>query len=107
MSVNDIKDTTHRFADVAGEPCIMLAPIEGFNKKRLVTLEEACEPLTTIVPRINTYAYVAKKRAKNPANGLSIDESASIALYEMEWEPYTDSLYYILNITLWFTCHSS
>jgi hypothetical protein len=65
-----------------------------------VTLEEACEPLTTIVPRINTYAYVAKERAKNPANGLSIDESASITLYTMEWEPYTESLYYILNDSL-------
>ncbi|CAF4271608.1 unnamed protein product, partial [Rotaria sordida] len=51
-------------------------------------------------PRISTYVYVAKERAKNPADDLSVDESASIALYTMEWEPYTDSLYYILNSTL-------
>jgi len=100
MSVNDINDTTHRFADVAGEQCVVLTPIEGFGKKPLVTIEEATAPLTTIVPRITTYAYVAKQRAKNPANGLSVDESAAITLYTMEWEPYTESLYYILNDSL-------
>jgi hypothetical protein len=100
MSVKDRKNTTHRFADVAGEPCRMLAPIEGFRKKPLVTLEEAIAELKNIVPRIDTYAHVAKERAKNPANGLSVDESASIALYTMDWEPYTESLYCILNSTL-------
>ncbi|CAF3879624.1 unnamed protein product [Rotaria sp. Silwood1] len=100
MSVNYIQDAAHRFSDVAGEPCIMLAPIEGFNKKPLVTLEEATKPLENIVPRISTYVYVVKERAKNPPDDLSVDESASIALYTMEWEPYTDSLYYILNNTL-------
>ncbi|CAF3976337.1 unnamed protein product, partial [Rotaria sordida] len=44
--------------------------------------------------------YVAKERAKNPADDLSVDESASIALYTMEWEPHTNSLYYILNSAL-------
>ncbi len=100
MSVNEINNTTHRSADVVGEPCIMLTPIEGFSKQPLVTLEEASEPLTNIVPRIATYAHIAKARATNPANGLSVDESASIALYTMEWEPYTESLYYILNDSL-------
>jgi len=89
MSVNDITDTVHRFSDMAGEPLIMLAPIEGFNKKPLVTLEEASVPLIDIVPRLATYVHVAKERAINPANDLSVEESASIALYTMEWEPYT------------------
>jgi len=104
MSVADIKDTTHRFSDVADEPCIMLAPVEGFSRKSLVSLEEATAPLHNIVPRIALHVHSAKERAKeragNPANDLSIDESASIALYTMEWEPYVESLYYILNNTL-------
>ncbi|CAF4496535.1 unnamed protein product [Rotaria sp. Silwood2] len=100
MSVDTLQNTTHRFSDVAGEPCIMLAPIEGFNIKPLVTLEEATEPLYNIVPRVGTYVYIVKERAKNPVDDLSVDESASIALYTMEWEPYTESLYYILNQTL-------
>ncbi|CAF4224395.1 unnamed protein product, partial [Rotaria sordida] len=100
MSANDIQNTTHRFSDAAGEPCVMLTPIEGFNKKPLVTLEEATEPLKNIVPCISTHAHTAKERAKNPADDLSVDESASIVLYTMEWESYTDSLYFILNSTL-------
>ncbi|CAF1069844.1 unnamed protein product [Rotaria sordida] len=100
MSANDIQNTTHRFSDAAGEPCVMLTPIEGFNKKPLVTLEEATEPLKNIVPCISTHAHTAKERAKNPADDLSVDESASIALYTMEWEPHTNSLYFILNSTL-------
>ncbi|CAF3192408.1 unnamed protein product [Rotaria sp. Silwood2] len=100
MSVNNIQDTSHRFSDGAGESCIMLAPIDGLNNKPLVTLEEATEPLYNIVPRIDNYVYIAKQCAKNPVDDLSVDESASIALYTMEWEPYTESLYYILNKTL-------
>jgi hypothetical protein len=100
MPVNDITDIVHQFSDVAGEPLIMLAPIESFNKKPLVTLEEASVPLINIIPRLATYVHVAKERAINPANDLSVDESASIALYTMEWEPYTESLYFILNKTL-------
>ena len=100
MFLRSKEDTAHRFSDVTGEPCMMLAPIEGFTKKPLVTLELATQPLNNIVPRISTYVYIAKQRATNPANDLTVDESASIALYTMEWEPYTDSLYYILNATL-------
>jgi len=97
-----IKDTniTHRFSDVAGEPCIMLPPIEGFSNKPLVSLEEAVEPLIPIVHDIKTKAFMAKERAQNPPDNLTSDESASIALYTMEWEPYTYSLYYILNSAL-------
>jgi hypothetical protein len=32
MSLNDIKITTHRCSDVAGESCTMLVPIEGYSK---------------------------------------------------------------------------
>lgn len=100
MSVNTIKDTTHRFANVTEEPCVMLTPIEGYQKMALVTLEEASVPLHNIVPRIATYVHVAKERAMKPADNLSSDESASIALYTMEWEPFDESVYYILNDTL-------
>ncbi|CAF3387984.1 unnamed protein product, partial [Rotaria sp. Silwood2] len=100
MPVDNLQNTSHRFSDVAEEPCIMLAPIEGFNIQPLVALEKATEPLHNIVPRLQTFVHVAKQRAKHPADGLSVDESASIALYTMEWEPHTESLYYILNQTL-------
>ena len=97
-----VRDTNiiHRFSDVAGEPCTMLTPIKGFSNYPLVSLEEAVEPLISIVHDVKTRASIAKDGSKNPSDDLSSDESASIALYTMEWEPYTSSLYYILNSTL-------
>lgn len=102
MAENEISvsETRHRFSNVSEEPCIELTPIEGFKNKPLVPIEEATKPLLDIVPRLEKYVYVAKNRAKNPKDDLSVDESAAIGLYTMEWEPYTDSLYYILNKTL-------
>ena len=52
----------------------------------LVSLEEAVEKLVHILPRVQTYAYVAKQRCKTPADGLTQDESAAIVLYTMGWK---------------------
>ncbi|CAF4348840.1 unnamed protein product, partial [Rotaria sordida] len=76
-----------RIADIAQEPLEFLAPISGYEKEPLVSLEQAVEPLVSIVPKIQSHAYVAKQRCENPADGLSQDESASIMLYTMGWEP--------------------
>jgi hypothetical protein len=79
----------------------MLLPIQGYKKKPLVSLEEAIEPLLSVVPGIKQMAYVAKMKCeKPPADNLSIDESASIMLYSMEWEPQDECLYFVLNATL-------
>lgn len=97
-----IRDTSiiHRFSDVAGEPCTMLPPIEGFNNYPLVSLEEAIEPLIPIVQDVKERATIAKNNSKDPSDDLSSDQSAAIVLYTMEWESYTSSLYYILNSSL-------
>ncbi|CAF1111302.1 unnamed protein product [Adineta steineri] len=100
---NDDDDLQHnqRFFDIAGEPCRMLLPIQGYEKKPLVSLEDAVEPLVQFVPDIKRMAYVAKMKCDNPpADHLSKDESASIILYSMEWEPQDECLYYVLNATL-------
>ncbi|CAF0726458.1 unnamed protein product [Adineta steineri] len=90
-----------RFSDIAGEPCQMLLPIQGYEKKPLVSLEDAVEPLVQFVPDVKRMAYVAKMKCGNPpADYLSKDESASIILYSMEWEPQEECLYYVLNATL-------
>ncbi|CAF4006895.1 unnamed protein product [Rotaria sp. Silwood1] len=45
--------------------------------------------------------YVVKQRCKKPpADQLSVDESAAIMLYTLEWKPKEESVYYILNKTL-------
>ncbi|CAF1201846.1 unnamed protein product [Adineta steineri] len=97
---SDDDDLQHnqRFFDIAGEPYRMLLPIQGYEKKPLVSLEDAVEPLVQFVPDIKRMAYVAKMKCDNPpADHLSKDESASIILYSMEWEPQEDSMVSLLE----------
>jgi len=90
-----------RFSDFVAEPRRMLMPIQGYEKKPLVTLEEAIEPITQYVPDVERMAHVAKMNCSDPpADNLSLDESASIMLYSMEWEPQEECLYHVLNGTL-------
>ncbi|CAF2048823.1 unnamed protein product [Rotaria magnacalcarata] len=74
--------------------------IRGCEKMPLVSLEEAVEPLVSILPDVRARVYLAKTRCENPADGLTQDESASIMLYTMEWEPADETLYYVLNTIL-------
>src|SRR4051812_12475752 len=90
-----------RVADFAAEPRRMLMPIQGYEKKPLVSLEKAIEPIVEYVPDVKRMAYIAKERCnKPPADNLSLDESASLMLYSMEWKPHEECLYYVLNSTL-------
>ena len=90
-----------RVSDVAEEPLKMLMPICGFEEMPLVSLEEAVEPLLSILPNVQDYVHAAKQRCEPiPADGLTQDESASIMLYTMNWEPREECLYYVLNATL-------
>ncbi|CAF4562607.1 unnamed protein product, partial [Rotaria sp. Silwood2] len=90
-----------RVSDIAKEPQKMLMPIRGYEKMPPVSLEEAVEPLVSILPEVQDYAYVAKQRCDPvPPDGLTKDQSASIILYTMEWEPNEECLYFALNATL-------
>ena len=90
-----------RFIDLDAEPFTMLSPIEGYETKPLVSIEEAIKPLVTLVPKIEKKAYFAKERCKEIKDSeLSLDEAASIMLYTMDWEPSGKSLYSVLNGTL-------
>ncbi|CAF1387627.1 unnamed protein product [Rotaria sordida] len=89
-----------RITDIVQEPLEFIAPIGGYEEMPLVTLEKAVEPLVTILPAVQSHAYVAKQRCENPADGLTQDESASIMLYTMSWRPLDKCLYCVLNDTL-------
>ncbi|CAF0743754.1 unnamed protein product [Adineta steineri] len=90
-----------RVSDIVKEPQKILMPIRGYDEMPLVSLEEAVTPLISILPEIQDYVYVAKQRCESiPPDGLTQDESASIILYSMEWEPYEKCLYFALNATL-------
>ena len=89
-----------RFADFGTLSTRMLAPIEGYEKMPVVSLEEAVKPLLDIVPKVERNVFIVKENCREPADGLTSDESASIMLYTYESEPHADSLYVILNATL-------
>ena len=89
---------------LADDPKQLLQPIAGYAYEPLLSLEEACEPILSIVPRLPAHIWIAKENSKNPADGLTQDESAAIRLYTMEWDTAADeppgSLYAHLNRTL-------
>ncbi|CAF4478613.1 unnamed protein product [Rotaria sp. Silwood2] len=96
----DEQKHTHRFSDIAGEPRRMLLPIQGFEKMPLVSLEHAINPIVSLIPDVEQMTWIAKQNCSSPKDGLTMDESASIMLYTMEWEPYEKSFYVTLNNTL-------
>ena len=105
MENNSTEAINRRYlSGVSDEPKQILQPISGYTHEPLLTLEEACEPLLNIVPRLPAHIWVAKQNSKNPSDGLTQDESAAIRLYTMEWDAGSDdvhsSLYAQLNRTL-------
>ncbi|CAF3633963.1 unnamed protein product [Rotaria sp. Silwood1] len=96
----DEQKHTHRFSDIAAEPRRMLLPIQGFDKMPIVSLEKAIGPLISLIPDVEQMVSIAKQNCNNSKDGLTSDESASIMIYTMEWEPYEKSFYVILNTTL-------
>jgi hypothetical protein len=91
-----------RINNVLHEHNRMLLPIEGYENARLMPLEEAVKPLIPLFvgDSLLSKVWVVKERCRNPADGLSQDESASIMLYTLEWPSPDQSLYFILNNTL-------
>ncbi|CAF0913408.1 unnamed protein product [Adineta ricciae] len=81
-------------------PNRFLSSIEAYETVPIVSLERAIESLVPIVPHIEQRTLVAKTKCQNPAEHLSIDESAAICLYSMEWTPYQQSIYFLLNAAL-------
>ena len=98
---DDMLQHNQRVSDFDAKSCEYLLPIQGYEKRPLVSLEEAIEPIVPYVPRVKQMAHVAKHKCKKPpADGLTVDESASIMLYSMDWEPQEECLYHVLNGTL-------
>jgi hypothetical protein len=102
MSARFVDEAKHilHFSDATNEPQRMLPPIQGYENFPLVTLEEAVVPLISIVPEVERMTWTAKQCWTAPEDGLTNDESASIVLYTLEWEPQDKSFHVILNTTL-------
>ena len=78
-----------------------LGPIVGYASEPLLPLYKACASLTEILHNIPFYVQLAlDKTSEHPPDGLTIDESAAIRLYTIEWRKPHRSLYSMLNYTL-------
>ena len=78
-----------------------LEPIIGYAVEPLLSLAEACAPLDNILHEILFYVQMAlDETSAEPLDGLTVDESAAIRLYTIEWEVPHRSLYSMLNYTL-------
>lgn len=102
MASRDINEPQHafRFLDVDEEPQGILPPIQDYENAPLTSLSEAVIPLEPIVPDIKCMVQTVKANCGEPEDGLTRDESNSIRLYTLEWQPKDKSLFYILNQTL-------
>jgi hypothetical protein len=76
-------------------------PIVGYAEEPLLPLSKACAPLANILHNLSFYVQMAiDETPEQPPDGLTIDESAAIRLYTIEWEGPHRSLYSMLNRTL-------
>jgi len=76
-------------------------PIVGYAEEPLLPLKEACAPLSDILRDLSVYVQFAlDETPAEPLDGLTIDESAAIRLYTIEWVRPHRSLYSMLNYTL-------
>ena len=76
-------------------------PIVGYAAEPLLPLVKACTPLNDILHNLPFYVQLAlNETLEIPPDQLTIDESAAIRLYTMEWERPRRSLYSMLNHTL-------
>lgn len=87
-----------RISDIA-ERLETLAPIDGYDKMQLVSIEVAIVPLTTLVPNVKNDVKEAKKilSQRTLPKGLTIDQAAAIMLYTMEANGDDKSFYKVLN----------
>ena len=88
------------YSDLAEEPLVIYAPINGYEQMPLVSLEEAIQPLVSLVPDVREMLRQVKEHCSEMKDGLTSNESASIMLYSMEWTPRENSFSRILNKAL-------
>ncbi|CAF1510746.1 unnamed protein product [Rotaria magnacalcarata] len=92
-----ILNTRNTFNDILAD----IGPIVGYASEPLLPLYKACAPLNGIIQNILFYVQSAlEETSEQPLDGLTIDESAAIRLYTIEWEGSHQSLYSKLNYTL-------
>ncbi|CAF4046562.1 unnamed protein product [Rotaria magnacalcarata] len=85
----------------------MLMPVSGYEDLPLVSLGHAVAQAISLLPDIQKYADVAKQNCKEPAGGLTIDESAAIMLHTMNWKPIDKTLFSSIQWNSSIPCEES
>ena len=89
--------TTNTVNDIGVDP----SPITEYSKEPLLPLSKACSPLNNVLHDLSFYVQMAlDETPEQPADGLTVDESAAIRLYTIEWCTPHRSLYSKLNRAL-------
>ena len=101
-NTNDDSETrNNRLLAGMAENKTELGPVIGYAEEPISSLAEACAPLDDLLHDITFYIQMAiNETPEKPPDGLTIDESAAIRLYTIEWEKPHYSLYSMLNYTL-------
>jgi hypothetical protein len=86
-----------RFIDAGKEPTRILLPIEGYEKKPLVSLKDAVSTIDIPIHNLDSMVWTSERNCEDPPDGLTPDESAAIHLYTMENSEGHDSFYALLN----------
>ena len=90
-----------RYSDLIEEPLITLPTISGYEQVPLVSLDEAIEPLLSIVPHIKQMIEMINEKCPiEIKDGLTKNESMAIMLYSMHWKSKEQSFNLLLNRTL-------
>ena len=78
-----------------------IGPIAEYITEPLLPLAKACTPLVDIIHDLSFYVQkVLVETPDEPSDGLTVDESAAVRLYTVEWPKPHRSLYSMLNYTL-------
>lgn len=78
-----------------------IGPIIDYVDEPILPLVKACAPLNDLFYNLSAYVELSlNETPEEPFHGLTIDESAAIRLYTMEWEKPHRSLYSMLNYIL-------
>ncbi|CAF4630740.1 unnamed protein product, partial [Rotaria sp. Silwood2] len=73
-----------RYLDVNKEPKMPLTPMQGYELKQLVSLEESVKSLESLIQNIQGFVWSAICICEEAKDGLTPSERAAVCLYTMD-----------------------
>lgn len=100
---SDDRREDQRFTDVSSEPDKLLPPLPSIIQLPTdgsSSLYEAVKPICHLVEDLPNRVAYSLGKCQNPKDVLTIDESAAIYLYTLQWPPGEISFYTMFNRSL-------